>query len=171
MAQPDYEEIGRCLTSLGGQVPLINNQLAMNQNAQILAAIQGMEGRLVAMEGRLVARIDQTNVRIDQTNVRIDQTNARITELAQTQEINDKKSLARALNSAAVNNQAPLYPLPLPNGDEIPEGQFPDTLGDFRELSGPDVVALLRVYGLAVPNRTTVPQKRSILATHCGIRD
>ncbi|CUA74251.1 hypothetical protein RSOLAG22IIIB_05481 [Rhizoctonia solani] len=158
MAQPDFGEIGQCLSTLGTQVPLINNHPAVNLCAQIIAALQ-------AMEGRLVARIDEVNARFDQMNAR---TNTRIDELAQAQQINDKKSLTRALNSGAHNYEARLYPLPLPNGDEIPEGQFPNTLGDLRELEGVQLAWLLEAYKLEVPPGASVYDKRGILAMHFG---
>ncbi|CUA74656.1 hypothetical protein RSOLAG22IIIB_11373 [Rhizoctonia solani] len=176
MAQPDFGEIGKCLSTLGTQVRLINNHPAVNQGAQILAALQAMEGKLQAVEGRLVARIDQMNVRIDEVNARvdqmnapIDQTNTRIDELAQVQQIDDKKSLARALNSTSVHSEHRLYPLPLPNGDEIPEGQFPNTLRDLRELEGVQLGWLLEAYKLDVPPGASVYDKRGILAMHCAI--
>ncbi|CAE6508273.1 unnamed protein product [Rhizoctonia solani] len=162
MAQPDFGVIGECLKDLSVQVALIKNHPAVNQGAQVLAALQ-------AMEGRLVARIDQTNVRIDEVNGRVDQMNARIDQLAQAQQIDDKKSLARALNSGAPNDEPRLYALPLPNGDEVPEGQFPNTLRDLRELEGVQLAWLLEAYKLDVPPGASVYDRRGILAMHCAI--
>ncbi|KAG9080973.1 hypothetical protein FRC06_005962, partial [Ceratobasidium sp. 370] len=43
----------------------------------------------------------------------------------------------------------PIYPVPLLNGNDVPPGDFPATLGAFRELTGPALTGLLQHYGLA----------------------
>ncbi|KDN37615.1 hypothetical protein RSAG8_10020, partial [Rhizoctonia solani AG-8 WAC10335] len=163
MVQADLELVGQSLRdlTLGTQIPLIANHPAVNQMAQMQVMLQAMENRLAARitqsEQRTTARIDQLSTRIDQTNVRIDQ-------LAQTLVANDAKALARALNSSQKEGTSLLHPLPLPNGNPIPEGQFPATYGAFRRLEGAPLLELLQLYQLAVPPGALLDDRRRILA-------
>ncbi|CAE6528631.1 unnamed protein product [Rhizoctonia solani] len=93
-------------------------------NHPAVGQMERVEELLRAMEERIITRI----------TTRIAETNNRTNQLSNNPQNNDAKALARTLDSSALQANALLYPLPLPNNNAITEGQFPLTYGAFRQL-------------------------------------
>ena len=74
---------------------------------------------------------------------------------------------ARFVNLCAVNNEAPLEPLPSVPALVLPP-QFPATLGCFRSLSAPNVLQLLQFYDLPIAGNADARKRK--LAVHCHVR-
>ncbi|CUA74363.1 hypothetical protein RSOLAG22IIIB_05527 [Rhizoctonia solani] len=79
-------------------------------------------------------------------------------------------AIARAMNLRG-GPPVRLYPIPLPNGDELPADQFPATHLDFYGLTDQALRNLIVRYELASPDSVpeTTKAKRKILAEHIGI--
>ncbi|CUA70800.1 hypothetical protein RSOLAG22IIIB_09137 [Rhizoctonia solani] len=74
---------------------------------------------------------------------------------------------SRSLNSTARQDIDLLFALPLPNGGYPAKGEFPGTLGEFMNLDGPALTALLKLYEL--PHQDQVTDPRSTLASYFSI--
>ncbi|KAF8599629.1 hypothetical protein BDV93DRAFT_609203 [Ceratobasidium sp. AG-I] len=121
MAQPNLAAIGQAYNVLGAEMPLMVNHPAIGQVAELRQAIEQMGAQLAAQMGAQIdARIAQLE---DRVVAKIDF----VSHLAH----------ARALNSAASNDDSRLHPIPLPDPNANVDilAQFPPTRRHFRVLS------------------------------------
>ncbi|CAE6388499.1 unnamed protein product, partial [Rhizoctonia solani] len=98
------------------------------------SVVQALEHRIAQQE----KYFNQVNERLEQMEKRIESCN--------------RISLARTMNSHLRGYAQRLYPVPLPNGGEVPEDQFPTTKGDVFDLTDQAVMNLIKQYGLENPD-------------------
>ncbi|CUA74362.1 hypothetical protein RSOLAG22IIIB_05526 [Rhizoctonia solani] len=60
----------------------------------------------------------------------------RLDEIEKRIELYTRIAHAREINSRQLGFTAQIHPVPLPDGNDLPEGQFPATRGDFYRLTG-----------------------------------
>ncbi|CUA66587.1 hypothetical protein RSOLAG22IIIB_00027 [Rhizoctonia solani] len=109
--------------------------------------------------------------RIAQQDKYFNQLNERLERMEKRIELCGRTAYARTSNSNIRGFRQPLHPISLPNGDDVPKGQFPLNQGDFFELTDQSASNLIALYGLVIPDG--VPEstgtKLKILADHIGL--
>ncbi|KAG8738515.1 hypothetical protein FRC10_006774 [Ceratobasidium sp. 414] len=104
--------------------------MAQPNMQQVAQALNTLGEQILGRLGQIDARFDEVMARMDYCN---------------------RLAHARALNSSAILANYPLYPLPLPNGGNIPPEEFPATRAVFLDLSGVELTPLIQRYELPDP--------------------
>ncbi|KDN47698.1 hypothetical protein RSAG8_03488, partial [Rhizoctonia solani AG-8 WAC10335] len=130
---------------------------SLNDKDGVMDLLQAFERRIAQQEKQSKEYFHQISGRLEKIEKRI--------------ELSNRVGRARVINSHGRRETDILYPVPLPNGDEVPAGQLPATIRGFFRLTDQALRDWIVEYELASPDDVpeTAVEKRRVLADHFGI--
>ncbi|KAG8714208.1 hypothetical protein FRC08_012239 [Ceratobasidium sp. 394] len=128
MDQPNFQLIAQALQGIAEQLRLLANHPVFSDAAHIQGLLAQVNERLNGVDQQLTAMKQELNQKIAQSEARV----------MAKMEYYDRLAHARTLNSSAPlgGSSSPLYPVPLPDGSNIPVEEFPTTFRDLWSLDG-----------------------------------
>ncbi|CAE6452253.1 unnamed protein product [Rhizoctonia solani] len=141
-------------------------------NRLLAKSVEGMGKTLEEMDKRMEGQFKKIDGQFEKVDRRFDQlttsSKAQFDDIQDKLDFNHEQAHARALNSCAHLDEGPIYPLPLPGGGQLPEGELPGTAWEFRRIDTYRLYRLLHFYGL--PIQTDNARNHAVLSAHLGIR-
>ncbi|KAG8714209.1 hypothetical protein FRC08_012240 [Ceratobasidium sp. 394] len=139
MPQFDVQRFAQDVHNITEQSPQLANRPAPDAAGQVYQLLAELKEQLAAMKAEMNKRFDEMDTQFDSMDAQFDAMDKRFDSMKQKileseahlmakLELDNRMTRARMLNSSAREPGDHLYPLPLPNGDDVPPGEFPATL-------------------------------------------